>query len=136
MSLDPASVAALDGSGYVVLEALTPGTLRSASTHARPHTFVCIDGKTYWVKGNAQQGLVAELIAGRLAAMVGAGPPARIVRVTPAVLPATGEAAHLEGIVVGSEDQPGTVNARDLEPFVRNGTFQPGAVDPAARRVW
>ena len=125
-------MAALDRAGNTVLEAITDEGRSSSRTASHPHTFICIDGKTYWVKGTVQQGLVAELICGRLAARVGAGPGARIVRVTADVLP-TGAPLDLEGLVVGSEDVPGTVNARDLEPFLSAGTFEPSLIDPAAR---
>lgn len=131
--MDGDALSALDRRGYTVLEALTHAGHSSPSTHARPNAFICIDGKTYWLKGNAQQGLVAELIAGRLAHKAAAGPVARIIRVAPEALPPGGEADHLEGITVGSEDQTETVNARDLQPFVASGQFQSGVVDAASR---
>lgn len=133
MSWHQETLAALDRTGYVVLEAIHYGGVAPRSTFARPSTFVCIDGNTYWVKNTAQQGLVAELIAGRLGDKVGASPVARIIRVSREALPPTGEASHLEGLVVGTQDIPGSVNARDLEPFIRDGTFQPGLVDPISR---
>jgi len=132
VGLDPAALNALDRRGYVVLEAIAHAGLQSAQTHARPNAFVCIDGKTYWLKSNAQQGLVAELIAGRLAARVGAGPMAEIIRLTREALPPGGIADHLMGVVVGSEDHPGTVNARDLQPFISGGTFDAGLIDPVS----
>lgn len=131
--IDQASLARLDGQGYTVLEALTHAGLVQSQTHAHPDAFVCIDGKTYWIKGTAQQGLVAELISGRLAHKVGAGPVARIIRVTPDVLPAGGGADHLKGVVVGLEDVSGAVNGRDLQPFIADGRFKPGLVDLASR---
>lgn len=129
MNLDSNALASLDGRGYVVLEAIAHAGLSSMSTHARPNAFICIDGRTYWLKGNAQQGLVAELIAGRLAKKVGAGPGTRIIRVTHEALPPGGAADHVEGIVVGSEDERETVNARDLQPFVASGQLAPDMVD-------
>src|SRR5690242_15551701 len=107
--MDPADIAALDRQGYTVLEALTPGTGQSLETYSKPCTFICIDGKTYWVKDNVQQGLVAELIAGRLAAKLGAGPTSKIIRVTPEALPDGGADGRFIDLVVGSEDIPGTV---------------------------
>lgn len=134
--LDSDSLAALDARGYVVLEALTPGLRSSASTHSRPHTFVCIDGKTYWVKGKpVQQGLVSELVAGRLAFKTGAGPNAKIIRVLSGILPSDGSANHLEGIGVGIEDFPNTVNSKDLDTFVKSGGFDPKLIDPASRAL-
>jgi hypothetical protein len=130
--VDRAAIAVIDRLGYPVLEAIVPEGRLSTGTASHPYTFICIDGKTYWVKGNVQQGLVAELICGRLAAKLGAGPAARIVRVTPEVLPA-GAPPEIEGIVVGSEDVPGTVNSKDLGPLLSGGSFQPGLIDAAAR---
>lgn len=124
---------ALDQSGYTVLEALTTAPLPGSTTFSRPNAFVCVDGRTYWVKANVQQGLVAELVAGRLAALVGAGPAARVIRVTPECDPGDGSVTHLVGVVVGSEDQPGMVNARDLGPLIAGGQLQAGAIDPASR---
>lgn len=126
-------LAALDGQGYVVLEALTAAPLAPSASHSRPNAFVAIDGKTYWLKGNVQQGLVAELIAGRLASNVGAGPIARVIRVTAPALPPGGAADHLEGVVCGVEHLEGVVNARELQPFIASGQLPPGAIDPPSR---
>jgi len=115
------------------LEAIATAGLTPSASHSRPNALVGIDGKTYWAKGNVQQGLVAELIAGRLAAHVGAGPAAQIIRVTPEILPGDGSCNHLLGVVVGSADQHGMVNARDLAPLLAGGTFDPGAIDPSYR---
>ena len=95
--LDAAALNKLDGRGYTVLEAITDANLGQPQTYSRPNAFICVDGKTYWVKAKAQQGLVAELITGRLAARVGAGPIAKIIRVTPEVLlrPGTSELVQL-----------------------------------------
>jgi hypothetical protein len=126
-----------DRAGYTVLEALTTASLenrpRSFSSHSRPGAYACVDGKTYWLKGNAQQGLVAELITGRLAAVVGAGPAGRIIRLTEAAMNPDGSEKHLLGIVVGSEDIPGTVNARELEPMQQSGQVPAGLIDPGSR---
>jgi hypothetical protein len=76
---DPSLLENRDRVGYTVLEALTATSFAdrprsSPGTHARPGAYVCVDGHTYWLKADAQQGLVAEVITGRLAATVGAGP--------------------------------------------------------------
>lgn len=128
---DTSRLEALDAQGYLVLEALTTTGLTPSSTYSRPNAFVCIDGRTYWVKSSVQQGLVAELIAGRLADLVGAGPIARIVRVTPEAAPVGSGNDHLHGVVVGSHDQPATVNCRDLAPVLAAGG--PVHVDAASR---
>lgn len=133
MSIDLATLTGIDAKGYEVLEALSFEG-RKSSTHSAAHTFICIDGKTYWVKGTAQQGLVSELIGGRLAAKIGAGPVARIIRVTPEAAPVDGSANHLLGVVVGLEDEHNAVNARDLG-LLATGAFEPKLIDPAARAL-
>lgn len=133
MTFDLDSLSALDRRGYLVLEALTHAGRLSSSSHARPNAFIAIDGLTYWVKASAQQGLVAELVAGRLAARAGAGPTSRIIRVTPEATAANPEAAHLQGVVNGSQDVTNAINARDLGPLIGTGGFAPGAIDPASR---
>ena len=130
---DPTGLLRSDEGGYTVLEAVTGAGLTRAATHSRPNAFVCVDGRTYWVKADVQQGLVAELIAGRLADAVGAGPIARIIRVTKGAVPADRSTDHLLGVVVGSTDQHGMVNARDLAPLMSSGQFQAGLIDPAWR---
>jgi len=53
--ITPDALGAVDRHGYEVLEALSPED-RSSATHSAAQTFVYIHGKTYWVKGRAQQG--------------------------------------------------------------------------------
>ena len=130
---DPKGLIHLDQTGYKVFDAVTTASLHVNPTFSRPNAFVCIDGKTYWVKGKAQQGLVAELIAGRLASLVGAGPRAEVIRVMPEILPPDGSLNHLAGVVVGSLDQVGSVNSRELSPLLAGGEFRANAVDPQSR---
>lgn len=126
-----------DRGGYTVLEALTTASLeeraRSSASHSRPGAYVCVDGKTYWLKGSVQQGLVAELITGRLAARMDSGPLSRIIRLTEDAMDPDEPEKHLLGIVVGSEDRPGTVNARDLGPLQTSGQVRAGLIDPGTR---
>jgi hypothetical protein len=103
-----------DAQGYIVLDAISHVKGPPSGSLANPHQFIAIDGKAYWVKAAAQRGLVSELVAGRLAAALGVGPMARILRVTIEALPADGSAAHLVGVNVGLEDLAGTVNVKDL----------------------
>jgi len=116
-----------------VVEALAEAPLAPSRSYSRPSALVAIDGKTYWTKGDVQQGLVAELIAGRLAAKIGAGPLAKVLRVTSMALPADGSANHLLGIVCGVEHLEGVVNARELQPLVASGQLRAGAVEPRSR---
>jgi hypothetical protein len=122
-----------DARGYLVLEAISATDRKSLNTASRPCALVAIDGKTYWVKASVQQGLVAELIAGRLAEKLHCGPPVRILRVTPGALASEPDCAHLEGVVFGSREVLGTENARDLAPLLAAGRFDPSKVDAAAR---
>jgi hypothetical protein len=124
----------LDARGYVVVDAVTYVVRDYESSLANPRAFVCADGITYWLKSSAQQGLAAELIAGRLAARVSMGPIARIIRVAQEALPPDGTADHLQGLVVGSMDVKDSVNGRELHKFLPpGGSFDPRKVDAASR---
>jgi hypothetical protein len=123
MPLDERTLAALDGEGYTSLEALH-AVAAGSPTLSEAVPFICIDGKTYWVKANSQYGLASELIAGRLAARARAGPATRIIHVSPQ---AALSAPHLAGLVVGSEDVPNAINARDLR--ATGTTVKPGQLD-------
>lgn len=129
MPMDQDKLHALDARGYVVVEALTHVKEPPGATHATPHAFLCIDGKTYWVKAKAQQGLVAELIMARLGHTVDAAPNGRVIRVTPEALPVGDKADHLKGVLVGLEDKPGSVNVRELAPYLANGEFAMDQID-------
>ncbi len=104
-----------DQAGYTVVDALTYVKSPAKVSAFTPHLFVCMDGRKYWIKHNAQHGLVSELVAGRLAARVEAGPEACIVRVPPEAIEGTGLPPELAGVRVGSLDVPNAVNSRDLE---------------------
>jgi hypothetical protein len=88
--MDEDELRALDEAGYTVLEALSYVRAPEKASAFTPHLFTCVDGRHYWIKAAGQEGLVAEVIAGRLAKLVNAGPEARITRVTPEVLVGTG----------------------------------------------
>lgn len=127
MTFDRPSLEALDQHGVDVLVALNHAG-RVSATASHPSTFVCLDGRTYWVKNSVQQGLCAELIAGRLAARLNVGPQARIIAVPPAAVPSALEFSF-SGVVVGTEDQPGTINARDIDALVPAGGYDPATID-------
>ncbi len=124
----------LDGRAYQVVQMITHGG-RKSSTLSDSNTFVGIDGKVYWVKSKSQQGLVAELVAGRLAAVLGVGPPTRIVHVPEEAIPASGEGTHLVGLGVGSEDMTGTVNTKDLPGVLGPAAFDPKSIDARSRTM-
>jgi hypothetical protein len=79
---------------------------------ATPRKFLCSDAHLYWVKWQSQHGLVTELIAGRLASLLGAGPKAEIINIPPGIFNLSGNDINFEGLVVGSQDIPNTENAR------------------------
>jgi hypothetical protein len=118
---------ALDGRGYLVLDALTASDvdLPPTGSHANPRGFVVVSGETYWVKRKAQDGLGAELIAGRLAARVGAGPIAKVIRVTPEATGTDAAFQDLVGVNVGIVDLRNTINARDAQQFLGQGQAPP-----------
>lgn len=113
--------------------ALSPGKSAPSPSHANPVPLVCSDGKTYWVKARAQDGLSAELIAGRLASRIEIGPAARIIRVSEHVIPQASRPDKFQGILVGVEDQPGTVNNKDIQAVLGVGQLKPDLISAADR---
>lgn len=126
-------LAQLDQSPLEVVEAIKYGRPPPSDTHATPHCFVCDDGKSYWLKAQAQNGLAAELISGRLAELARAGPNAKIVTVEAQVLTNDTSAHRFNGSVVGIEDRPGTFNSKDLPRLIQSGSIPALKIDPAAR---
>jgi hypothetical protein len=112
--MDEKDLAKLDAAGYSVLEAITHDGEPKTNSAYKPQCFVCIDGRKYWVKHSAQQGLVAELVSGRLAARTSAGPDAKIIRVPQEAIQGTQVPADFVGIHVGTLDMPDTINAKDF----------------------
>jgi hypothetical protein len=121
----------LDRKGVDVLDAITYSRPPPGGSHASPHAFVFPGGRTYWVKRTAQQGLVAELVAGQLGAAIDAAPMARVVSVSANIAPP--EAKHLVGVGVGVEDAPGMENLRHLQQALPAGTLDPANLDIASR---
>ncbi len=104
----------LDRAGYIVLDALAYVKSPPKPSAYTPHMFTCMDGQNYWIKQDSQQGLVAELVGGRLASRVDAGPHACVVRVPSEALTGTPAPESLAGVRVASRDMAGAVNMRDL----------------------
>ena len=46
-----------------------------------------------------------------------------------------GSEKHLLGVVMGSEDRPGTVNSKDLAPLLTAGSVPTGLIDPRTRAL-
>jgi len=123
--LDSVALAAADASGPDAVEALHLVAHAPTATWAAPQCMLCLDGKKYWVKLRAQNGLAVELIVGRLAQKLGAGPDARIVRVGAG----SGIPAGSFGLGVGVEDVPDAFNARDLGLFEPSGRLASGRLE-------
>lgn len=132
----------MDAQALAILDLRAPATLDAIShvkappgrSLATPHAFLTSSGKTCWVKAQSQFGLETELIAGRLAGSLGAGPDAHVVRVPPQALPPGGIAAHLQGLLVGTEDIPGAMNNRELGLFGVT-MLDPKLIDPGQRAL-
>jgi len=103
-----------------------------------PPRYIATNGLNYWLKGNPQAAgphncLVAELLAGRLGASIGASPPVAVIELpSMAALP---EHRQLVGWCFGSRDIPGSLNIRQ---FKSRGLAIPlEAFDPTqAALVW
>lgn len=126
---------ALDRQGYVVIDLIGHDGAQAA-TLSRANRFIAVGGRKYWAKVDAQQGLVAELVAGRLAARIGAGPDSEIVRVAPEAIAQGGPGEHLTASLgVGSADLPDTINTKDLPTFLGAGSLPADSVDPRSRTL-
>lgn len=128
-----------DAPGLTVLEAVAPGPFPpSMSTLSKPACFVCTDGHVYWCKGNApgaqvQQGLLAEIVAGRLASRLKVGAFASIVLVDESLLPADGSLAHLDGLVLGVRHHDNMEHCRQLQALAGGVAPLAGTIDAACR---
>jgi hypothetical protein len=143
--MDANRLAELDAEGYTSLLAVAYDRAPRHGSFAYPHAFVCSDGRTYWVKRfqhgpfsagdlapGAQHGLVAELVAGRLGGGLGVAAVAEIVEVPTAALRRDGGTAHLEGVGVGSADQVGMENLRNLGDVMPGDRLEPGMLDESS----
>jgi hypothetical protein len=125
-------LAAFDREALRWLRALNYDRPPPAGSHATPHGFVCSDGHTYWIKRQAQHGLISELVAGRLGAQVGAAPAAAPVEVTTEALPPSRVANHLQGLGVGVADEPAMENFRHITEKAPDGNLDPARLDAAS----
>jgi hypothetical protein len=135
MPIDEAKLRELDAIDQPLLIAIAATKNHPTGSLSKAVPFVCSDGKTYWLKRDSQQGLAAELIAGRLAAYIGAGPPCRVVQLPSAAIQPGVQASHLEGTVFGSESVPNSENSKDLARFLSAGTFSTTLVDERSRAL-
>ena len=137
MPIDAAELHSLDAQGLTILNAIAPagGGLNPTSTLTKSVPFVCSDGKAYWVKKDAQHGLGAELIAGRLAALLSAGPTCQIINLPQQAIPEGVQASHLVGTVFGSEGIPNAQNSKDLARFLNSGPITLDRIDARSRAL-
>jgi hypothetical protein len=123
-------LASLDAKAPQHLRALNYDRPPPAPSHASPHAFVCSDGRTYWIKRKAQCGLIAELVAGRLGALLDAAPQAAAIVVAPEAMPTDVPAPnHLLGVGVGSADEPAMENFRHISEKAPDGNLDPARLD-------
>ena len=102
----------LNMQGLSPLMALTWAGFAPVETAFRPAKLICSDGNAYWVKSDVQDGLIAELVAGRIAACLGAGPDANVIFVDESLGSYLTPPAF--GYAVGIQDVSNAVNARDV----------------------
>lgn len=131
---DESKLRPLDARGLTVLDALTLSPLRASSGYTAPFPFVCVDGETYWAKADAQRGLTAELIAGRIGGQLRMAPMSAIVRIVPEVVAQEPNAQRLVGVRVGSRHAGNDAfNVKDIAQFIQGGTLLPSRIDEASR---
>jgi hypothetical protein len=125
--LDITDLEALDEEDWAPIRAISHERSVGYNTLSKPPGLLCDDGNLYWVKDKTQKGtgLSSELIGGRLASLVEAGPPARVVNVPNGIVDGDGNPIQ-DGLLVGSRDVPGTLNLKD--PSIRTD-FAPNKVD-------
>jgi hypothetical protein len=116
----------------VVAKAAAPFALQF--TYSGPRPFLCSDNIVRWLKPRAQQGLAAEVIAGRLASSVGAGPNCHPVFVGIDAIAGELGLARFRGHVAGVEHRPGVESSKNLLRLIGSAsTSLP--IDPLSRAV-
>lgn len=133
--MEISDLAELDQAGVEIIDAIAydRSPPRDTSSLARPHAFICEDGKTYWLKRRAQNGLGAELIACRLGHKLGASPNAIPVRLFDGLSPDGVDVSHLVGIAVGIEDVKDAENVKHITNLLKDVGLDPSTIDAASR---
>lgn len=124
----------LDAAGIDALTARSPAPMDSALTYSVPRAFLCTDGGVWWLKSKAQQGIAVEVIAGRLAKLVGAGPGACPVYVGSDAIAGQLGLLRFEGHVAGIEHRPGVESSKRLARLVGGGGI-PVPVNGSSRAI-
>lgn len=131
---DEKALEKLDGLGYKVLQAISyssPPPMPNSLSN--PHRFVCSDGNKYWLKSRCQNGLSAELIAGRIGQKLAAAPKVAVVNLDPLLVENIPACQHLTGLVVGVFEVPDSINLKDIPTLSPGLTFPPRVIDAASR---
>jgi hypothetical protein len=133
--MDLTSLRMLDARhGIKVEDALTPDRPAGdpVGSLASPYLFITTAGPC-WLKNQSQHGLFAELIAGRLAAKVGAGPASHVVDVSAAAVKGAPDAARFVGRCVGMDDVPNSENSKFFQQS--NVVLTNKMIDPDQRAL-
>ena len=124
----------LDAEGVASVVARAAAPLELSFSYSAPRAFLCSDEAIWWLKSKAQQGLVAEVVAGRLAKLAGAGPGASPVLVGAEALAGQLGLNRFRGHVVGIEHRPGVISSKKLADFL-SGHSIGLPIDVASRAI-
>ena len=104
----------LDAAGVNAVIARAPAPHDLQLTYSGPRAFLCSDGTIRWLKHKAQQGLLVEVIGGRLANAVAAGPSCCPVLVTSEAIAGELGLVRFRGHVAGVDHRPGAESSKRL----------------------
>jgi hypothetical protein len=124
----------LDAGGLGTLSAQAPAPMDVSLTYSARRAFLCSDGAVWWLKAKAQQGLLVEVIAGRLAKHVGAGPGASPILVGADAIAGQLGLVRFRGHVAGIEHRPGVESSKKLAKLMSSPSLAL-PIDPSSRAV-
>jgi hypothetical protein len=124
----------LDAVAINPLVARAPAPMDVSLTYSVPYAFVCSDNAVWWLKPKAQQGLCVEVIAGRLAKLVGAGPGASPILVGADAIAGQLGLIRFRGNVAGIEHRPGVESSKKLAKMMA-GSNDALPVDASSRAL-
>ncbi len=124
----------LDAGGVSAVTARAPAPIGFGLSYSAPRAFLCSDEAIWWLKHKAQQGLAVEVIAGRLAKIVGAGPGASPVLVGADVIAGQLGLIRFRGHVAGIEHRSGVESSKKLAALV-TGRSIALPIDASSRAV-
>ncbi len=130
---DTNRLAVIDAQGYRIIEAISVAQSPPVNSLSNPHSFNCLDANEYWAKSRAQDSLESELIAGRLAVLLGIGPVTEVIHVPRELTQNHPTASHLFGIIVGIRNVPGCINVKNIAQIAPGLQLTAANVDSATR---